>query len=156
MFVLEMGSLHTVTPTLLKGWHKMETYTQQKKRHHDELGAFDGIFFAFSNEQMKEGIEKHGVNENNKIINIGAGGFVLKSRIQAFKDLLARHEAERKALKQDIKKLFDALVYELRNHEYCITYNAQDALETLGLTKDEVDPVLLKRACHEALEGCYV
>jgi hypothetical protein len=134
----------------------METYQEQKKRQREEFGAFDGIFFAFSNEQMKEGVEKYGVNENNKIVNIGAGGFVLKSRLQEFKDLLARHDQERKDLKKNIKELYTALVYELRNHEYCITYNTQDALETLGLTKEEVDPSLLKKACKEALEGCYV
>ena len=63
-----------------------------------------------------------------------------------------RQAQERKDLKKDAKIFFDALVYELNNHEYCITYNTTDALESLGLTKDDVDPVLLKKACRESIE----
>ena len=70
--------------------------------------------------------------------------------------MFKRHEIERKELKKDVKKLFDALVYELNNHEYCITYDVTDALESLGLTKDDVDPVILKKACKESLVGCCV
>jgi hypothetical protein len=132
----------------------METYTEQKKRHQDEFGAFDGIFFAFSNEQMKEGIEKHGVNENNKIVNIGAGGFVLKSRLQEFKDLLKRQDEERAQLRKDEKELIGAIVYELQNHEYCITGNPDDALTALDLTRDTLSPEILKKAIkkHNELE----
>jgi hypothetical protein len=131
----------------------METYQELKKRQHDEFGAFEGIFFAFSNEQMKEGIEKHGVNENNKIVNIGAGGFVLKSRLQEFKDLIARHEAERKELKKNEKELIEAIAYELANHEYCITWDVTDALDALGLTRETVSPDILKKAIKKHNEG---
>jgi hypothetical protein len=34
----------------------METYTEQKKRHSDDVNKFEGLFFAFSNEQFKEGL----------------------------------------------------------------------------------------------------
>ena len=131
----------------------MEIYLQQKKRHHDEFNAFDGIFFAFSNEQMKEGIEKHGVNENNRVVNIGAGGFVLKSRLQDFKDLLKRQDTERARLRKDEKELIGAIVYELQNHEYCITGNPNDALDALGLTRDEVSPEILKKAIKKHNES---
>jgi hypothetical protein len=127
----------------------METYQQQKKRHQDEFNAFDGIFFAFNNKQMNEGIEKHGVNENNKIISIGAGGFVLKSRIQDFKDMMDRQDAERAQLRKDEKELIAAIVYELQNHEYCITGNPDDALDALGLTRDAVSPEILKKAIRK-------
>lgn len=124
----------------------METYQEQKARHHKEFGAFDGIFFAFSNEQMAEGIRKHNVSETNKIVNIGAGGFVLKNRLQEFKDLIARHEAERAQLRKDEKELIAAIVYELQNHEYCITGDVTDALEALDLTRETVRPDILKKA----------
>ena len=132
----------------------METYQQLKKRQHDEFGAFDGIFWAFSNEQMKEGIEKHGVNENNKIVNIGAGGFVLKSRLQEFKDLLARHAQELKDLKKNEKELVSAIAYQLNNHEYCITGDPQDALDALGIDRAELDPKILKKAIAQSMEVC--
>lgn len=127
----------------------METYQQQKKRHHDEFNEFEGIFFAFSNKQMKEGCEKLGVSETNKIVRIGAGGFVLASRLQEFKNLLKRHDTERAQLRKDEKELIAALVYELQNHEYCITGNPDDALDALGLTRDTVSPEILKKAIRK-------
>jgi hypothetical protein len=130
-----------------------ETYAQQKKRHQDEISSVEGLFWAFSNSQLGEGLNK--LNATTKdIVSIGAGGFILRTELQAFKDLLAKHGLERKELKKDIKKLFDALVYELRNHEYCVTYNPTDALDSLGLTKEDIDPILLKKACKESLIGC--
>lgn len=127
----------------------METYQEQKKRHHDEFNAFNGIFFAFSNDQMREGYEKLGVSETNKIVRIGAGGFVLASRLQEFKNLLKRQDAERAQLRKNEKELIAALVYELQNHEYCITGDPEDALRALDLTRDTVSPEILKKAIRK-------
>lgn len=131
-----------------------ETHTQQKKRHMDEISTVKGLFWAFSNDQLTEGLNK--INATVKdIVSIGAGGFILKTELQGFKDMLDRHALERKELKKDVKKLFDALVYELGNHEYCITYDPQDALDALGLTKEDIDPVLLKKACKQSLKQSF-
>lgn len=132
----------------------METYAQQKKRHQDEISGFSGLFWAFSNKQLKEGLDKVKAEEKD-IVSIGAGGFILRTQVKAFTDTLKRHEQERKDLKKDTKIFFDALVYELNNHEYCITYNTQDALDSLGLTKEDVDPIILKKACRESLRLCH-
>ena len=35
--------------------------------------------------------------------------------------------------------IFDMFVYELANHEYCITYDLEDTLDALGLTPEEVN-----------------
>lgn len=137
----------------------METYTDQKKRHQDEMNAFQGIFFAFSNEQFQEGLDKLGIKKEEakeKLYSIGMGGYMLKTQSTAFHAMLNRHDQERKDLRKDVKRIYEALVYELRNHEYCITYSTQDALDALGWKKEDIDPALLKKACKEALEGCYV
>ena len=41
---------------------------------------------------------------------------------------------------------FDAFLYELNNHEYVITYDADDAIDALGLSSAdfEANPVLLE------------
>ncbi len=129
----------------------LETYGAQKTRHSNEISGFSGLFWAFSNSQLEEGMAKLNCTAKD-LIGIGAGGLILKSQLQEFKDTLARHSVERKELKKDTKKLFDALVYELNNHEYCITYDVQDALDTLELTKEDIEPALLKKACRESIK----
>jgi hypothetical protein len=132
-----------------------ETYTEQKKRHSDEINGFKGLFFAFSNEQLAEGLQKLGLTmaDTGKIFSIGSGGYILKEQAKAFHDMFARHSEERKQLRNDNKKLIDALVYELANHEYCITYDPAPALESLDLTSKTVDPTILKKAINQYLAG---
>lgn len=130
------------------------THSGLKAKHSEEMNAFEGIFFAFSNEQFDEGMVKVGLaaSETDKIYKLMAGGFILKTRSKAFREMLDRHEAEMKAFRKDQKNLLDALIYELKNHEYCITYDTADALRALGLERGEVDATLLKKACKAALE----
>ena len=130
------------------------THSELKAKHSREFGELKGIFFAFSTEQFIEGMEKIGLKkeDTHEICSLGAGGYMLKSQKTAFKEMLDRHDAERKAFRKDQKNLFDALVYELKNHEYCITYDVSDALDALGLNREDIDPKMLKRACKEALE----
>lgn len=135
----------------------MESYTQQKERHQDEFGKLEGIFYAFNNEQFKEGMEKVGLTEKDvsKIYSMGGtGGYIKKENMQALKDLWARHEKERTELKANNKELFNALVYELKNHEYGYTGDYSDALDALGLDYETLDKVLLKRACKKAIADC--
>jgi len=119
-----------------------------KARHSKEFGEFEGVFFAFSNEQLAEGMAKIGLaaDDYKSIVSIGAGGYLLKEKREAFKALFDRQSKERKDLKKDESKLVEALVYELSNHEYCITGNPEDALNALGLTLESVSPSVLKRA----------
>lgn len=128
----------------------IESYGGMKSRHGKELGAFEGLFFAFSDKQLKEGLEK--VKATIKeIVSIGAGGFILKTEIKAFKELFKRHNKELETRLSDEKKLIEALIYELGNHEYCITYDPTQALESLGLEKADICPKVLKKACSLAV-----
>lgn len=133
----------------------METYTEQKARHSKEFSAFEGIFFAFSNDQFKEGMIKLGlaVDDYASLVSIGAGGYILKSKRDEFKALFNRQAQERKDLKKDESRLVDALVYELCNHEYCITGNPQDALDVFGYTLETIPRNVLKRAINKYNEA---
>ena len=125
----------------------VETYQQQKKRHQEEVNSFEGIFFAFSNEQFEEGMKKLGINNaKEELYSIGAGGYIKKERSKDFHNMFKRHAQERKQREKDEKFLLEALVYELRNHEYCITCDVTDALEALDLTINDISPKLLKKA----------
>lgn len=125
----------------------MEDYQTLKARQAEELNDFTGIFFAFSNKQFKEGMESVGLTEKDtdKIYSLGAGGFILKERSQAFGDMFDKHAKERDELKTNRKLLVDALVYELQNHEYGYTGDTAPALEALGL--EEVAEDILREAC---------
>ncbi len=133
----------------------METYTEQKKRHSDEFGAFEGMFWAFSTEQFIEGMTKIGLKkeDTHEILSIGAGGYMLKSKREDFRSLISRQELERKELKKNEKALIAGIVYELQNHEYCITGDVTDALEALGLTRETVSPEILKKAVKQHNES---
>jgi len=86
------------------------------------------------------------------ISSLGAGGYILKTRRDDFVAMFKKHKEEKQALKKQEKSLLEALVYELKNHEYCITYDVTDTLEALGYSKEDIEPSLLKKACKLALE----
>jgi len=130
----------------------METYIELKARQRKELNNFEGIFFAFSNEQLKEGMEKIGltIEDTKQIYSLGAGGYILKDRSKSFHAMFERHAQEKKTRRQEEKFLFDSLVYELCNHEFCVTCDPSDALNALGYNEEDVDPKILKKAMAEA------
>lgn len=120
----------------------METYTEIKKRHSDEFGAFP-IQFAFSDKQLKEALEKLGA-ELKDCMTIGAGSILRKSDYDGLKALQKRHSDEMKQFKADDKSLIAAIVYELGNHEFCITYDPTDTINALGLDMS-----------NERVAGCF-
>lgn len=116
------------------------TYVQLKNKKQEEFNAFP-MAFAFSNEQMKEGLDKLGITAD-EAVGIGAGGFIRKSDLEAFKDMVKRwQDAEAEAIANDktgegfIKDMF---VYELDNHEYSYTGDATPAIVALGLTYTKI------------------
>lgn len=128
-------------------------YTEQKETHAKELNEFPGLFFAFSAEQLKKGIERVGASPEDKVVSIGGGGYLLNSKVREFEEMMERHEAEKKEIKKDPKILLEALIYELNNHEYSYTQDVSDALAALDLTIEEVPPEILKMAKLAASES---
>ena len=54
------------------------------------------------------------------------------------KELFERQDKETKEAFKDDKILHDAIVYELANHEYCVTYDETDTLHALGIGRDKL------------------
>lgn len=119
----------------------MNKYKLMKENHQKEVNEFP-MFFAFSQEQFAEGMKKLGLdpNEKDKICPIGSsGGFLLKSDVKKFKEMMDRHDKELKdTMSNDDQFIFDMFDYELGNHEYVVTYDPTDAIYALGLTETEV------------------
>ena len=114
-----------------------------KERHQKEVNEFP-MNFAFSDEQFKRAMEELGLTENDldKVVSIGAGGFIRKTDVKAYKEMGERQYKEfREAIEKDkvgdgfIKEMF---LYELANHEYILTREIDDTLDALGLTDNDI------------------
>ena len=137
------------------------TYQEHLKKQEKKHREYKDIFFAFNDEQFNEGMKSLGLkpDDYDKILRIDGGGFILKATRDKFHECFLSSNDELQSLLQDDAFLLDALKYELCNHEYCITYNYTDALETLNLTFEDLSNrknglKILKQATSYALEAC--
>ena len=73
----------------------MNRYAELREKHQKEFDKFP-MKFAFSDKQFKEAMESLGLTENDtdKIIGIGAGGFIRKSDLKAYTEMCQRTEKE--------------------------------------------------------------
>ena len=137
----------------------MNAYQEMKDRQQKEFNAFP-MGAAFSQQQFQQMMEKWGLtlNDTDKICSIGGGCYIRKADIAAFTTLINKTAAELKnAIAADTTGdgfIFDMFVYELANHEYCITYDLEETLDALGLTPEEViadEP--LKQGLNKAIKN---
>lgn len=138
----------------------MNKYIELKEKHQKEINEFP-IMSAFNLEQFKEGMERLCVTSEVELISIGYGSFIRKTDKEAYIQMIVRMNEEDKAAMKDPEYCYEAMRYELANHEFCIRRDYTDTLETLGLTMDEVekDPMLLdalRRATKDYLENVRV
>lgn len=137
----------------------MNAYEQLRKQQQEEFNAFP-IHFAFGQEQIDRKIKELKLSKDPKkraeqIVPIGAGGFVLKKDFPAFAEMCKRHSRQRIEAMAEGEKggtyLYDMFRTELLNHEYGITVDVSDTLESLGLTeKDLTEKPVLKEALDRA------
>lgn len=128
----------------------MNLYIEMKQRHQAEVNAFP-MKFAFTQESLERGMRELGLDpkkDMDKIVAIPGGGFIREGDKQAFLDLFARHDKERKeavaADKDGNGYLYHMFRYELANHEYAYTLDISSTLDALGYTLEEIaeDPAL--------------
>jgi hypothetical protein len=139
-------------------------YAEMKKLQQERVNALP-LMFAFSQQQFNEGMARLGLEptDTHLITSIGAGGFIRKADVKLFHDTMEALEIEAQAaIDEDTDGtgfIKDMFLYELANHEYCITYDLEPTLDALNLTEDQVmeDPRLikgLKLAREEYLRNC--
>lgn len=115
----------------------MVTYNDIKnKMEHDtnELFRSLGVFWAFSNEQFTKGFEeiKPKMADGEKIVSIGGGGYLPKSKARALFDGIESIEKTFKASIKENKARQKHILYELNNHEAFYTCRLDEALQALG------------------------
>ena len=106
-------------------------YEKFKEKQSEMINEFPQ-FFAFSNEQLEEGLKKLNVKKE-EILSTCAGGFIRKSDKEAYRQLWKELNKQEDEFLKDKKNLFGAIIYELGNHEYAYTHDATDTLDCLGL-----------------------
>lgn len=130
-------------------------YLLLKEKHEKRINNFN-MFFAFSNEQLEEGLKKLNTTKDN-IISIDFGGFIKKEDKENYLNMLkVMNKESEKSLKDDIF-LYEGFRYELANHEFCITYDFTDTLEVFGLEKDKLTEKqnnILFKAQKDYLANC--
>lgn len=142
----------------------MNKYQQLREAQQKRINDLP-IIFAFNHAQFREGMAKLGltVDDTDKIYSIGGGGYIRKEDSALFNATFNGVDEELKAaIEADTDGtgfIYDMFLYELQNHEYCITYDLEPTLYALGLTEDDVlnNPALLnglKLARKEALKAC--
>lgn len=125
-----------------------QNYRALKRKHQQSLENFEGIFYAFSEKQFKEGLEKLSLSEGDesKLLKLGTGSFILKDRASDFEKLMLSNERELKESLKNEKFLLNALRYELSNHEYSYTGDIYPALSALSLKLEDVPCDILREA----------
>lgn len=110
-----------------------------------ELFKLCGVFFAFSNNQFDE--NKTHLQEGEKYVSIGAGGYLPKGKAKLFADGIDDLDKWYKAEIKANKARKAHILYELNNHEAYYTHDIESTLECLGedYTREEVLKVFRNR-----------
>lgn len=122
----------------------MNAYQQLKDRHQKEFNTFP-LGAAFSKEQFEKMMQGWDltVNDTDKICSIGYGCFIRKNDKERFLEMNARFKKEMQdamaADKTGDGFICDMFLYELANHEYCITYDYEETFDALGLTDEQIN-----------------
>ena len=155
-----MDNIYNNWPITIEGaCISMNLYKALKDQHQEDINNFP-MFFAFSNAQFEEGMQKLGLNssETDKLYKtVGVNSYYKKSDAKMLHSMFNRHQKEMKEARSNDQFLYDMFDYELGNHEYCITWDVGPTLEALGLTEEEVenDPrmsAIFRKARHAKSE----
>lgn len=115
----------------------MDKYMELKSKHERMVNDFP-MGFAFSDKQFKEAKEKLGVKNNKELLSLGSGGFIRKADNEAYGKLLISITKDTAEAIQDDDYLYQGFLYELGNHEFCITGDPESTLDCFNLTIEEV------------------
>lgn len=123
-------------------------YLEMKNKHQDRINALP-LQFAFNKQQFEEGMRNLGLSpdETDKVCSIPAGGFIRKTDVKMVMDTFMETSTEMSsALANDDDFCIEALIYEMGNHEYALTYDMDEVLESLGLNgnNERIQKLFLK------------
>ena len=134
-----------------------KTYTQFKNNNFKEYDKFisKNVFFAFSENQFKKGLDRLGVSEN-AICCLNNGGYMLKSASNQRKQIIKKYYKNQRKYLSNFKNLLSALMYEMKNHECFYTGDLMEGVEALGFKeKDLYKNKKLQKAYNICVKNYY-
>ena len=103
-----------------------QEYTNARQKAWNELP----IFYAFGQEQFDKALQEHGYKEKD-IVNLGYGAFCERNAIPVIREFMAADSLDE--LMKDYDFSYDAIYYEMANHEYHINLEGDyDVLSCFG------------------------
>ena len=118
----------------------------EKEQRYNKLITDCRIFFAFNNDQFTEGLKKIELKEGEKIVALGAGGYIPKNEIDKFVQGQKEVNKWYKDTIKDNKARKQNIAYELNNHEAFYTNDISDTLDALGEGYSEEEVLEVFRA----------
>ncbi len=127
---------------------KYTDVTTENQKRYDKLLNECHVFWAFSNEQFKEGKAKNPIQPGEKYVSIGMGGYMPKKYHRELTVGLKTIGAWKRAALKNVDAT-ETILYELNNHECFYTGDYTDALDVLtdlGYTEEQVKNVFENEA----------
>ena len=131
------------------------TYIELNKQAEERISALP-IVWGFSDKQIRENAEAKGIAVTD-LRAIGAGGYISIHDRKLVASAFSLNMKERDLWLLDMKNLEEAFLYELGNHEFCITYNDVEVWEAVGVsledhTVEQMDAYLSARRTYLSQE----
>lgn len=121
----------------------LDTYSQLKEKIYHAPTKEYGIFFAFSDEQFKEGMKECGYTSTQGILKGPGGGFGTK---EGWDKLAAFYESVDKEISEKCDP-FEVFCWEYNNYENCLSYGIKE--EVKEIIKDLWDDDTLKECIRK-------
>ena len=134
----------------------MNKYSELTGKHRKMINDFP-MTFAFSNKQLEEAKEKMGVTNNEELITVGSGAIIRKTDAKSYNEMIKTLNQESEEAIKDDDYLYEGFLYELGNHEYCITHDPEPTLDCFGIGVEDIDErikTIFNKAKNEYLSGC--
>jgi hypothetical protein len=128
---------------------KTLTFGQLRKENEEKRNSIltnNGVFFAFNTEQFNEGKAKLNLQEGDKIVSIGLGGYMPKTKVDKFLKEMEDLNTEFRKYIIDNNLKDTEILYHLSNHECFYTGDIEYAINaTNGIySYEEVSKVYRK------------
>jgi len=130
----------------------MNKYADWKKKNSEEFNKLN-LIYAMNKEELQKEAIKNNCNIED-LYHIGFGTYVNAKDFGKFVNMNIKIKHEKQKLFSNYDFMYDAFIYQLYNHEYCITYNYDydTAIDDLDLTieKINISEIEVKKAFEQA------